>query len=1097
MAFSTAVIKGGNDAAALSIKNTITLISHGFQPGMVVRRDSVSGVYVKASSSAFVTSNSVGIIESVTANTFIIVYQGEIDFGGGAVSIDDAAPGLTNGLVYYLSSSSSLTGYLSPTAPTDIAVTYHPVFVATAATKGVVINALPRLVSGSTLFTPVGSIVPYGGAANDIPANWLLCAGDSLNKTSYSTLYTRIGDVNRVLGSENTIADIGASANASLTVKFAGSLENAPSSGVGSGNVHGIGSGEYYKLSWNSNADIVVAITTATDNTAKTATFKFLNNHPNTTVSHSANFFTSLVGGSVTPITIQSLSHGEVAGITSTNFFIPDLRARTIFGVGAGTGLTSTGHGRGQFGGEQTHILTENEMPSHNHNAKVVSTSTSTGEYYISTSAGQPTQGSAFYSNRATVEVTGNDEAFNMLSPYITANWIIRYRNVEGILIDECLPGATGPIGLMGPTGATGLIGSTGQTGATGATGAQGATGATGSQGIQGIAGTTGQHSLFGIAFASPQETSIYISPVSKYNGSVSPTSFVLPNIELSTSALTPTDFSYFKSVLTSTNTPFATYFTDEQHFNNLNPRDAAYSGELAETFSSYITQPSEFKTRNLSQTINLNIDELAGSSFGQMNFIFQPGIYNLNIPFSHFGDRKIAIGGAAGSVFNIPINYLKVIGCYSATGTTQTDCFRLNCVSSVTGLNAPLVHTGNFALLNPESLNSPLSIGFTSGNPVSGGVIGASGGTNGFVTSLLGMFQVVTNGWSGHSSFTLEFPHLPIQATAGAPTGIPYNAVIGQSYGLSAMTILTTVFNVNNNNGFLIGDTGTIIHVGTGSQGIALEPIVIFWGGSGGTDSYYPDKVTSNAVGIQTAGRVVVGQDTGILRFPTGLHILAGGHGTVDGGVFVGNYNAIGVDKSQVKIKGAIISRNQFGVSAVNGEVEVLGKNRTRPTVFGRNGLAIASQSSVLKVNDPTVSNAAVVRQSPAIVAFNSPSIIVSNMVADHPYAWMGSLGGTGTTGVTGSTGTNENAYSFYSVNSNFSYTDPDLIGQRNQLPVIVLDSTTLLLRSAAATIDPFVTIGQKSSIGKNAHTVGTTYSVKKPKPAGFILPKPPNALE
>ena len=1091
MAFSAVTVKGGGGGDGRSIRNTITQNNHGFQPGVVVRRDTVSGIYKRASADVFASANSVGVVESVTLNTFIVVYQGEIDFGGGAISIDDGQIGLTNGYVYYLSSSTSLTGYLSPTEPISTAATYHPIFVATTAAKGVVINSLPRLVSGSTLFTPVGSIVPYAGAANSIPQNWMLCAGDSISKTAYPTLHERIGDTNRISSFDSAVAAIGASAAAALTVKFSGALENAPLSGVGSGNIHGIGVGESYKLSWNSNADIVVAVTTAVSDANKTVTFKYLSNHPSSTTNHTSDFFTTL-GGGITPITIQSLVHGENPGVTSINYFLPDLRARTVFGIGAGTGLTSVGFSRGEFGGEQTHLLTEDEMPSHSHKTKSVSTLASTGLHYLNAQAGVPQQGSAFQTTFVSSEVTGNDESFNMLPPYVSANWIIRYKNAEGVLIDECLPGPTGATGAQGTTGATGASGAAG---AAGAIGPRGAIGPQGAVGPRGAVGPAGQDCVCGVNFASQQETSVYIAPSSPYDGTETPLSFILPDVELSTSSTTPTDFNYFKSVLTSFNTPFAEAFTEEQHFNGLNPRDPAFVGELSETFSSYLTQPSEFRSRNLTRTVNLNIKEKGDAEYGQMNFVFQPGVYHIDHPFAHSGTRKITMGGGAGSVFDIPMAYLKVIGCYSSTGSTMTDCFRLNCVSSITGLNGPLVHTGNYTLLSPEYLNSTLPIGFTSGNPNAGGVIGASGGTFGFVTSLLGMFEVVQNGWSGHSSFTLQFPHLPIQATANAPIGIPYNAVIGSSYGLSAMTIFTTIFNVRNPNGFLIGDTGTIIHIGAGALGTPLEPIVIRWGGSGSTETGYPNKTTSNAVGIQTAGRVVIGQDTGILRFPTGLHVLQGGNAVIDGGVFVGNYNAIGADRSQVKVKGAIISRNEFGISAVNSAVNIIG-NGTRPSIFGRNGVAVALQSSNLKVSDPTTTNAMVVRQSPAIVAFNSASVDVGNMVADHPFSWLGAIGGTGTTGVVGSTGQAPKSYSIYASSSNYTFTDPFLNSHKTQVPVAVLDTTSVQVKTSTTSIDALTLIGQRSLLAKNENTKGSTSTVKAPAPAISIIPPPPDVF-
>lgn len=1100
MAFSAATVKGGGGGGdGRSIRNTITQNNHGFQPGQVVRRDSVSGLYIPADSATFSHANTVGVIESVTANTFVVVYQGELDFSGGIPSIDDGAQGLTNGLVYYLSSSLSLTGYLSPFEPNNTSVTYHPIFVATAVTKGIVINSLPRLVSGSTLFSPVGSIVPYAGKANEVPANWLLCAGDLLPKSEYSTLHNRIGDSYRVMGLKNSVAS-GASANDLLTVEFRGftsSFEDAPSSGAGSSNIHGIGPGEYLKLSWqNSGNQSVVAVVDSRSNVNGTVTFRYINDHPTeNTTAHTTNRFSD-VSGSFTPITIQSLRHGEVTGVTSDGFFIPDLRARTVFGVGCGTGLTSTGFTRGYFGGEQTHLLTELEMPSHMHDIKVVSTASGVGDYFISTAAGPPTQGSAFYTNNATTELTGDSDAFNMLPPYVAANWIIRYKNAEGVLIDECLPGPTGPIGPTGAQGTTGEIGPTGPTGLQGPRGLQGEPGVPGDQGPP---GPPGQDCVCPQNFATPMETTVYIGADTIYDGTREPTSWVLNDIKLSTNKNTATDFTYFKNSLINLNTPFAESFNDVQHFNNLNPVDPAYFGDLSDKFYSSYTQPSEYRTRQLRNTVNLSINEDQGANYGQMNFVFQPGIYDLDMPFSIFGNRKIAIGGGEGSVFNIGIKYMKVIGCYSATGTTMQNCFRLNCVSSATGLSQPLVHTGNYTLLSPEQLNFAIPLGFSAGHPLGGGATSASGATFGFVTSMLGTYPVVANGWSGNSSFTIELPHNPILATASAPLGIPYGMVVNvNAYGLSAMTIYTTVFNVRNNNGFVIADNGTNLYLGTGSNEVNLLPIVIRFGGSGGTDSNYPNKRTNNAVGVQSGGRVVIGQNTAVTHFPTGVHMVNGGKAFIDGGVIVGCYNGVAADNAEIKTKGAIINRNQFGASLNLGKLEVLAKSELRPTIFGRNGLAIASQSAEVRINDVTKTVAAVVRESPAIVAFNSPSVVLNNIVADHPARFMGlALGGDGTTGSTGTSGINTNSYSYYSVNTKMSFLDPDLASKNakaNQIPVLAVDSTDIVVRTQS-TDSADVILQKKTKFAKGADVGTTKPNVGKPAapPTIFDEPDPP----
>jgi microcystin-dependent protein len=78
----------------------------------------------------------------------------------------------------------------------------------------------------------------------------------------------------------------------------------------------------------------------------------------------------------------------------------PDLRGKFILGSGQGVGLTN--RTEGQVGGAETHVLTINEMPSHNHTADV-----SGGHVHSITDPGH----SHSYVNNTNDQ--GTDNAFN------------------------------------------------------------------------------------------------------------------------------------------------------------------------------------------------------------------------------------------------------------------------------------------------------------------------------------------------------------------------------------------------------------------------------------------------------------------------------------------------------------------------------------------------------------------------------------------------------------------------------------------------------------------------------------------------------------
>jgi len=457
MAFSAVDVRaGGGGSDGRSIRNKITQSGHDFSVGMTVYRDPVSGLFKKASASATSLANTCGIVESVSGNDFILVYQGEINFSTANISVIDNT-GLTNGYVYYLADDIGLSGYLSPTEPTGSGSVIQPIFVATDVKRGIVINSLPDGGGGGgSIFTPIGSLAPFAGPATSIPDSWLLCQGSSLPRSSstYSELYGVIGAKYSVQAVENTIGGASGGGVNDLTVSFQGDLTEAPTDNGLSSGIHNLTTAVInpnYKLSWSSSTTnyTTVAKLVDIDSTARTAKFRYLINYPSTPAS--ATFFSTIVNNSV--VKIGTFADGEITGLTSETFFIPDMRARTAVGVGAGTGLTASGYTRGYIGGEQNHLITIDELPAHRHEVPV-SDNISTGSGYrmFPSSVGTPIADAATTRPTAFTDATGNNDDMNVVQPYVAVNWIIRYKRAIGAQYEYGPPGPAGPAGPIGPT---------------------------------------------------------------------------------------------------------------------------------------------------------------------------------------------------------------------------------------------------------------------------------------------------------------------------------------------------------------------------------------------------------------------------------------------------------------------------------------------------------------------------------------------------------------------------------------------------------------------------------------------------------------------
>ena len=110
-------------------------------------------------------------------------------------------------------------------------------------------------------------------------------------------------------------------------------------------------------------------------------------------------------------------------GDGSTTFNIPNLKGKVPVGLDSSDTSFDT---IGETGGEKTHTLTINEMPSHNHGIGLNSGGSSAGSglSYAYTSNGYRTYGD---SAAEMILKTGGGQAHNNLQPYIVMNYIISY----------------------------------------------------------------------------------------------------------------------------------------------------------------------------------------------------------------------------------------------------------------------------------------------------------------------------------------------------------------------------------------------------------------------------------------------------------------------------------------------------------------------------------------------------------------------------------------------------------------------------------------------------------------------------------------------
>jgi hypothetical protein len=361
---------------ASSIRRRVTQASHGLTMGDVVRVNS-SGSYVKAIATSPQLGEAIGMVSSVSGNSFVVTLKGKISGLSGAVQTVEAAA-YTPGEVYFLSGSTAGKLISDP----DNAVLTRipaggvrkPMFLPTSTTEGYVLGYVGSVVTEHTdeLYldglVPLGTIYPYAASSSYITEEWLICDGSRYTRAAYPDLYT----ITYNLYYANVVI-----ANAGDDY---GTIE---------GGIRNLAIGDVVTVRYN-GTDYDREITDLNESTDY------------------VQFDTGLPYAATYEMRVTEDSNGNEV------FFIPDLRAKFIRGKG-------TSQNAGTIGGADTVTLDIGNLPSHSHGLDIQSTDAQAGS-----GLGLVKDGST---NDTTTSLTGGGEAVDIVPSYVALYYIIRAKH--------------------------------------------------------------------------------------------------------------------------------------------------------------------------------------------------------------------------------------------------------------------------------------------------------------------------------------------------------------------------------------------------------------------------------------------------------------------------------------------------------------------------------------------------------------------------------------------------------------------------------------------------------------------------------------------
>ena len=359
-----------------AIRRRVTQASHGLTMGDVVRVNS-SGNYVKAIASSAQLGEAIGMVSSVSGNSFVVTLKGKISgLSGPQQTIETSV--YSAGEVYFLSGASAGKLIADPdnAALTRISAggVRKPMFLATSQSEGYVLGYVGSIVSEPTdeLYldglVPIGTIYPYAASSSYITEEWLICDGSRYTRALYPDLYT----ITYNLYYANVVVS---------SVGMDG--------GAISGGIRNIETGDMVTLTYNGQTYTreVIGLDVNTDYIQFNDTFPYAATYEMRVTEDS--------------------SGNEI-------FFIPDLRSKFIRGKGTTENI-------GLQDGQDTITLSNSNLPSHSHGMDLISTNAQAGS-----GLGLVQNGS---SNDTTTSLTGGSQAFETVPSYVALYYIIRAKH--------------------------------------------------------------------------------------------------------------------------------------------------------------------------------------------------------------------------------------------------------------------------------------------------------------------------------------------------------------------------------------------------------------------------------------------------------------------------------------------------------------------------------------------------------------------------------------------------------------------------------------------------------------------------------------------